>query len=364
MEMHDAIDRPLEARTGDAPDLNRLSAYLQDVLPGLDKTCSILQYPGGFSNLTFLLSCGTRQWVMRMPPHGANIKSAHDMGREARVLRLLKPVYPGVPSVILYCDDPDVIGRPFYLMEKMEGIILRNKVPAGLELGPGHMRAISQAAVDNLADLHQIDIAKHGLAELGKPVGYVQRQVEGWIGRYEKSKTDEVPEMEAAARWMREHMPPESAPAFIHNDYKYDNLVLDPANPEHIIAVLDWEMATVGDPLMDLGTTLAYWAEETDGAVLKPFNLTWLPGNLNRAEVVTRYAQRRGIPEPNMLFYFVFGSYKIAVIVQQIYARYRKGLTTDPRFAQLNQVVKACVHNAVTAIKFGRIGILQTAAHH
>jgi aminoglycoside phosphotransferase (APT) family kinase protein len=359
MEMRDAIDRPVEARAADAPDLDRLRAYLLEALPGLDETCTILQYPGGFSNLTFLLTCGTRQWVMRMPPRGADIKSAHDMGREARVLRLLKPVYPRVPSVILYCDDPEVIGRPFYLMEKMEGIILRNKVPAGLELDPGRMRAISQAAVDNLADLHRIDIVQSGLAELGKPEGYVQRQVEGWIGRYEKSRTDEVADMDEAARWMRANMPPDNPPAFIHNDYKYDNLVLDPAQPEKIIAVLDWEMATVGDPLMDLGTSLAYWAEETDGAILKPFNLTWLPGNLSRAEVVARYAQRRGIPEPDMLFYFVFGSYKIAVIVQQIYARYRKGLTADPRFAQLNHVVKACAHNAVTAIRLGRIGNLQ-----
>jgi aminoglycoside phosphotransferase (APT) family kinase protein len=164
--------------------------------------------------------------------------------------------------------------------------------------------------------------------------------------------------MDEAARWMGENMPPDSQPAFIHNDYKYDNIVLDPEAPERIIGVLDWEMATVGDPLMDLGTTLAYWAEDTDGPVLKPFNLTWLPGNLTRAEVTSRYAQRRGIPEPDMLFYFVFGSYKIAVIVQQIYARYKKGLTADPRFAQLHHVVRACARNAVMAMRLGRISNL------
>jgi aminoglycoside phosphotransferase (APT) family kinase protein len=243
-------------------------------------------------------------------------------------------------------------------MEKLEGIILRNKIPEGLELGPARMRAISEAAVDNLANLHAIDIVQSGLIALGKPEGYVQRQVEGWIGRYEKSKTDALPDMDFAAQWMMEHMPPDNAPAFIHNDYKYDNLVLDPDQPEHIIGVLDWEMATVGDPLMDLGTTLAYWAEETDGPVLKPFNLTWLPGNLTRAEVVARYAQRRGMAEPDMLFYFVFGSYKIAVIVQQIYARYRKNLTSDPRFAQLHHVVKACAGNAAMAIRNNRISNL------
>jgi aminoglycoside phosphotransferase (APT) family kinase protein len=259
---------------------------------------------------------------------------------------------------MLYCEDAAVVGRPFYLMEKMEGIILRNKVPEGLELGAERMRAISEAAVDNLASLHSIDIVQSGLIELGKPEGYVRRQVEGWIGRYQKSKTDDVPDMDLAAAWMMNHIPPDNPPAFIHNDYKYDNLVLDPAQPERIVGVLDWEMATVGDPLMDLGTTLAYWAEETDGPVLKPFNLTWLPGNLSRAEVVSRYAHSRGIAEPDMLYYFVFGSYKIAVIVQQIYARFRKGLTSDPRFGQLHHVVKACAANAAGAIRKSRISNL------
>jgi aminoglycoside phosphotransferase (APT) family kinase protein len=358
MGKHDPIDRPSEARANEAPDMERLLAYLRQHLPGLTDTCSLLQYPGGFSNLTFLLQCGSKEYILRMPPRGADIKSAHDMGRESTVLRLLKPVYPKVPSVMLYCEDAAVVGRPFYLMEKMEGIILRNKVPEGLELGAERMRAISEAAVDNLASLHSIDIVQSGLIELGKPEGYVRRQVEGWIGRYQKSKTDDVPDMDLAAAWMMNHIPPDNPPAFIHNDYKYDNLVLDPAQPERIVGVLDWEMATVGDPLMDLGTTLAYWAEETDGPVLKPFNLTWLPGNLSRAEVVSRYAHSRGIAEPDMLYYFVFGSYKIAVIVQQIYARFRKGLTSDPRFGQLHHVVKACAANAAGAIRKSRISNL------
>ncbi len=352
------IDQPIDPRTSDLPDLDKLSDYLQRHVAGISGDCSLLQYPGGFSNLTFELRCGGKPMILRMPPKGANIRTAHDMGRECRVLGLLHPVFPKVPSIIHYCDDPEVIGRPFYLMEKLEGIILRNRVPEGLELGAERMRAISTAAVDTLADLHAIDITQSGLAELGKPGGYIRRQVEGWIGRYEASKTDEVPDMDIAAAWMTEHQPAGSAPAFIHNDFKYDNLVLDPDQPERIIGVLDWEMATVGDPLMDLGTSLAYWGEAGDGPVLKPFNLTWLPGNLNRAEVVQHYAQRRGIAEPDMLFYFVFGSYKIAVIVQQIFARYKKGLTADPRFAQLHHVVKACAHHAAQAIRLGRISQL------
>lgn len=349
------IDQPVDPRPSDLPEMEKLSAYLRDHVPGISGDCSLMQFPGGFSNLTFEVRCGGKPMILRMPPKGANIRSAHDMGRECRVLGLLHPVFPKVPSIIHYCDNPDVIGRPFYLMEKLEGIILRNRVPKGLELGPERMRAISLSAVETLADLHSIDITQSGLAALGKPEGYVRRQVEGWIGRYDASKTDEVQDMDFAASWMLKHQPAEQAPAFIHNDFKYDNLVLDPNRPEHIIGVLDWEMATVGDPLMDLGTTLAYWAEATDGPVLKPFNLTWLAGNLNRAEVVQHYAQRRGIPEPDMLYYFVFGSYKIAVIVQQIYARYKKGLTADPRFAQLHLVVKACAHHAAQAIRLGRI---------
>ena len=352
------IDQPVDPRVSDMPDMDKLTPYLQGHIPGISNGCTLKQFPGGFSNLTFEVRCGDRPMILRMPPKGANIRSAHDMGREFRVLRLLRPVFPKVPAVIHYCEDTEVIGRPFYLMEKLEGVILRNRVPEGLDLGPARMRAISEAAVDTLAELHAIDIEANGLATLGKPEGYVRRQVEGWIGRYQASQTDAVPDMDTAAAWMMDHLPREQPPVFIHNDFKYDNLVLDPENPERIIGVLDWEMATAGDPLMDLGTTLAYWAEATDGPVLKPFNLTWLPGNLNRTEVVRRYAQRRGIPEPDMRYYFVFGSYKIAVIVQQIYARYKKGRAADPRFAQLHLVVKACAHHAAQAIRLRRISNL------
>jgi aminoglycoside phosphotransferase (APT) family kinase protein len=252
------------------------------------------------------------------------------------------------------------MGRPFYLMEKLEGIILRNKLPEGLNLSPSDMQAISSSAIENLARLHDVELVESKLFSLGKPEGYVRRQVEGWISRYQRAQTDLVPEMELAGEWMKTHHPVDGKPAFIHNDYKYDNLVLNPGNLREIKAVLDWEMATVGDPLMDLGTTLAYWAEASDGPVLKPFNLTWLPGNLNRADVVNLYARQRSIPPPDMVFYFVFGSYKIAVIVQQIYARYQKGLTTDPRFANLHYVVKACARNAAMAIQKQRISNLES----
>jgi len=271
------------------------------------------------------------------------------------VLSALKPVYRQVPQPVHYCEDESVIGAPFYLMERVRGIILRNKPPQGMALTPELMRSISEAAVDNLADLHSLALQKSGLSQMGKPEGYVKRQVEGWTKRYFKAETDKIEGMDETARWMQENQPAESAVAFIHNDYKYDNLVLDPEDPRRIIAVLDWEMATVGDPLMDLGTSLGYWAEANDSPALKPFNLTWMPGNLSRQEVVERYARRRGMEVPDMLFYYVFGAFKIGVIVQQIYARYKKGFTQDPRFAGLIHVVHACAANAKKAIHSGKI---------
>ena len=350
-----SIDKAVEVREGESPDLQKLQAYLNTQLPGFDGAISIQQFPGGYSNLTFLLRAGDKEYVLRKPPKGANIKSAHDMGREFRVLTALEPLYKPIPRPILFCEDEQVIGTPFYLMERVSGIILRNKPPEGIELKPEIMQSISESAVDNLANLHGIDIYSTGLIKLGKPEGYNARQVEGWIKRYYNAETDTVIDMNRTAEWMQGNIPDDGTPAFIHNDYKYDNLVLDPEHIQQIFAVLDWEMATVGSPLMDLGTTLAYWAETSDSAALKPFNLTWLPGNLTREEVVQRYAAQRGIEVPDMLFYFVFGSFKIGVIVQQIYARYKKGFSKDERFAGLIHVVRACADNAQRAIQYNRI---------
>ncbi len=351
----DHIDKAVNVREGESPDLEKLRAYLVKHLPGETGELNILQFPGGYSNLTFLINYGEKEYVLRKPPRGANIKSAHDMGREFRVLSALKPVYKPIPNPIIFCKDESVIGTPFYLMERVRGIILRNKPPKGIDLTPEIMRAISISAVKNLASLHDIDLYSTGLIQLGKPEGYISRQVEGWIKRYYNAETDLVDDMNKAAEWMQENIPADGNPAFIHNDYKFDNLVLDPGDLQHIIAVLDWEMATVGSPLMDLGTSLAYWAEPSDHPALKPFNLTWLQGNLNREEVVQEYSMARQIDLPGMLFYYVFGTFKIAVIVQQIYARYKNGFTSDERFAGLIHVVRACAENAQKAIRFKRI---------
>lgn len=355
MNTEQYLDQPVAVRENEMPDMESLRAYLEGKLMNAGDPLEIRQFPGGYSNLTFLLLIGNKEFIMRKPPAGANIKSAHDMGREYNVLRALQPVYKAIPQPVLYCDDVSVIGTPFYLMERVSGVILRNRVPKGMEVSAVTWKGISEAAVDGLAGLHKLDLAATGLGALGKPEGYVQRQVEGWVKRYVNAETDVVKGMNDTAEWLQANLPADEAPAFIHNDYKYDNLVLDPNDLTHILAVLDWEMATVGSPLMDLGTTLAYWAEGGDSEALKPFNLTWLEGNLTREQVVERYAFSRGMDVPDMLFYYVFGSFKIGVIVQQIYARYKKGFTQDPRFAGLIYVVQALAANAQRAIQFKRI---------
>lgn len=353
-------DQPISVRSGEELPLEALASWLRGRLPGFQTIEDVRQFPGGFSNLTYFLQTDAGAFVLRRPPFGADIKSAHDMGREFRVLSLLRGHFDKIPAPAVFCEDADVIGAPFYLMERVQGLILRNRPPKDLALTPELMRRISEATVDTLAELHALDLHATGLLQMGKPEGYVERQTAGWIARYYKAETDTVDNMNAAAEWMQQHRPPDGPPAFIHNDFKYDNVVLDPADPGRIIAVLDWEMATVGDPLMDLGTSLAYWTEprEAEALQLAAANLTWLPGNLNRAQVMERYAEKSGRSVDQMLFYYVFGAFKIGVIVQQIYARYKKGHTQDPRFAGLLEAVKYFGRQAVTAIDKGQVSNL------
>jgi aminoglycoside phosphotransferase (APT) family kinase protein len=313
-----------------------------------------MQFPSGYSNLTYLLEWGHRELVLRRPPFGANIKSGHDMEREYNVLKALKPVYSKVPNPVLYCGDTSVIGAPFYIMERVRGVILRNQPPKEIALYPSTMENLSKKLIDNLVTIHAIEVNRPEIASLGKPEGYVQRQVEGWIKRYHYSQTDEIPEMERVAAWLAANRPPEQYTCLIHNDYKYDNVVFD-SDLYQILAVLDWEMATLGDPLMDLGTTLGYWIEPTDAKPLHMFGLTALPGNLNKQQIAERYAQKSGRDISNIVFYYAFGLFKIGVIVQQIYFRYKKGLTKDERFAPLIHVLQACAQTADKAITANRI---------
>ncbi|MBX7221866.1 MAG: phosphotransferase family protein [Blastocatellia bacterium] len=353
----DFNDRSRPVRAGEELDQSQLESYLKTTLPQLSGPLVVEQFPSGYSNLTYLLKVGDTELVLRRPPFGAAIKTAHDMGREFRILSRLIEVFGKVPKPLAYCTDETVLGAPFYVMERVHGIILRAKPPAGMDLTPDLMRRLSTALVDSLAEMHSLDVEKTGLSDLGKPAGYVERQVRGWTERYFKAKTDEIPEIEAVTRWLAERIPGETGSSLIHNDYKYDNVVLDPLGPARILAVLDWEMATIGDPLMDLGTTLGYWIDPTDPEELlnARFGLTTLPGNLSRQEIAARYGEMARRDMSNVVFYYVFGLFKIAVIVQQIYARYKKGFTKDERFATLDRIVRALGIGAFRASQTGKL---------
>ena len=351
-----SIDQPKAVRPGEALEPTRLEPYLREHL-NLTGELKVRQFPSGFSNLTYLLELGDTPLVLRRPPFGANIKSAHDMGREYRVLSHLHPVYDKAPKPLLYCEDASVIGAPFYVMERVEGVILRGTMPKENTPAPEVMRGVATALIDALAELHAVDLGAAGLRDFGRPEGYVARQIRGWTERYKAAQTDDVPTIDAAAGWLEQTMPPESGASLVHNDFKYDNVVLAPHDPTRITAVLDWEMATVGDPLMDVGTSLGYWTQADDPPAMRRLRLspTALPGNPTRAEVLEQYERSSGRNVPNPVFYYVYGLFKIAVILQQIYARYKKGLTKDERFAGLIQAVRACGEMAERAVDRGSV---------
>jgi aminoglycoside phosphotransferase (APT) family kinase protein len=351
---HD-VDTTAPVRPGEELPVAALEAYLAQHLPDAAGPLTVEQFPHGHSNLTYLLRRGDREFVLRRPPFGNQVKTAHDMGREYRVLSRLCAVYPPAPRPLVYCEDSGVIGAPFYVMERRRGVILRRADAPTID--PPTARRLGTAMIDNLALLHGLDYKDAGLADVGKPEGYVTRQVTGWINRYSNARTDPLPELDRTAQWLTDHVPAESSAALVHGDYKYDNLVLDPADLTRVVAVLDWEMATVGDPLMDLGTTLGYWVEAGDSESVRANAVgpTALSGSLTRAELVARYAEKTGRDTSGVLFYYCFGLYKIAVILQQIYARYVRGHTRDERFARLNERVAALGRQAALAQQTGRV---------
>jgi aminoglycoside phosphotransferase (APT) family kinase protein len=357
---HPALDEADEVRAEERLDLERLRGFLEGVFPGVAGPLSVLQFRRGHSNLTYLVRLGEREAVLRRAPFGTKVKHAHDMSREFRLLSALQGVYPRAPRPLASCDDPAVLGAPFYLMERVRGVVIRGDgSEAGIPFTPELLRRTSTALVDALADLHAVSIAGP-LATLGRPEGYVARQVKGWTERYFAAKTHEVETVEAVAAWLAANMPAERGAALVHNDFKYDNVVLDPADPTRVIAVLDWEMAALGDPLMDLGTTLGYWIDADDPPEMKdrPNGPTALPGSLTRLELWERYAVRIGLPAPSPLFYYVFALFKIAVIVQQIFRRFVDGHTRDERFGGLDRRVRILGAQAARALDRGRIHAL------
>ena len=319
------------------------------------------QFPSGYSNLTYFLKSSSKEFVLRRPPFGAkSLKGGHDMLREYNVLKNLKSQFNKVPKVHLYCDNDDIIGAPFYIMDRVEGYIIRPNLQEQDSPGEEVIRNVSDSLVSTLVELHNVDINEANLNNLGKIDGYVKRQVEGWIKRYNHSKTDIIANMDFVAKWLNDNQPLEVEGSIVHNDFKYDNLVLDKNNHSKITAVLDWEMATIGDPFMDLGTTLGYWMDKNDLPELKLFQLsaTTLEGNPTREGILEMYESKSGKTIPNPVFYYVFGLFKIAVIAQQIYFRYKKGFTKDRRFGLLNLAVMSLSVMAKQAIIKNRLSNL------
>jgi len=325
-------DEPRELRAEDAFDVGALHTWLSDRVDGLGDPPLVRQFGGGASNLTYLLQYADRDLVLRRPPAGAKAASAHDMRREHRVQDSLRPHYPYVPRMVAFCGDDAVLGSDFYVMERLRGTILRGRLPGGMSLSEEQAAALGRHAVDSLVALHQVDAAAAGLSDLGRGSGYVGRQVAGWSERYRQARTDDVPDFAAVIQWLDRHQPADVRTCLIHNDFRLDNLVLDA--DLQVVGVLDWEMATLGDPLMDLASALAYWvqADDDEMMLLSKRQPTDLPGMPTRAEVVERYAAATGLAVDSWTFYEVFGLFRLAVIVQQIYLRYVRGQTTNPAF--------------------------------
>ena len=348
------IDQATNVRESEELDTDALQAWLADNAPDIAGDIELQQFPSGHSNLTYLIRIDGDDYVLRRPPFGAeNIAKGHDMSREYTVLSHLDGVFDKAPGTVAFCEDDEVIGAPFYIMERVEGVILRGSNPDVPDLDEQTMAGLSESLVRTLSEIHEIDLEACGLDDFGKPDGYVERQVMGWTKRYTKSQTDDIPAMDEVGRWLKESMPDDVGPALIHNDFKYDNVVLDPEDLTQVNAILDWEMATVGDPLMDLGTSLAYWIQPQDPDVLQSLNFgpTALAGNLTRREVVDKYAEFSGRDVSDAVFYYVYGLYKVAVIGQQIYYRYKEGYTDDDRFAMFIFAVKALGETASRAIE-------------
>jgi len=330
------IDTAGQGRAGEEVDLGRVSLYLRGVGLELEGEPVLTQFPGGASNLTYQLSFANKAVILRRPPFGHIAKSAHDVVREAQIMKALRPVYPAVPEIYAICEDTQVIGAPFYVMERLVGIIPRQNLPKELNLDAVRTRQLCLNVLDKLIDLHMLDPKSAGLDQLGKGEGYVARQVEGWSKRFRAARTEDVSDFESVMQWLFEKQPrQEVAIRLIHNDFRFDNVVLDLADPLRVIGVLDWEMATLGDPLMDLGSSLAYWVQADDdpfmlGSRRQPTNA---PGMLTRQEVIDYYAQRTGWSVANFDFYEVYGLFRLAGIVQQIYKRFKDGNARNPVFA-------------------------------
>ncbi len=332
-------DKLIDVREGEEIDAEKLGAYLRGKLEGSGAPPTLRQFGGGHANLTYLLTfgegAGAIDYVLRRPPIGPVAKSAHDMGREYQALSRLYRVFPPAPRAFLHCDSPAIIGAPFFVMERRHGVVVRREVPPELGGGkdPVANRKLSEVVIDTLAEFHAVDPAACDLQDIGKPEGFLRRQVEGWTERYERSNTSDAPLAIELSGWLLEHLPKSPAPSLLHNDWRLDNMAVAADDPGKCVAVYDWDMCTLGDPLSDLGTVLCLWVnrdEEFGGSAPMP---TQTPGFMSREEAAQRYGDRSGRDLATLPYYLVFGTFKVGVVLQQIYHRYHIGQTKDERFA-------------------------------
>jgi aminoglycoside phosphotransferase (APT) family kinase protein len=342
------IEETIPVRADEAFDVQKVEKYLRGHLSIGDGPLSVRQFPAGASNLTYLLRIGGWEGVLRRPPLGPVPPKAHDMERECRLLQRIAPVFPLAPQPYLFCDDLEILGAPFYVMERRKGMVLNTAFPAEVQPTEDLCRRISLMVVEALARIHALDWQAADLGDLGHPEGFLTRQVHRWIVAYARAQTDDVPLVEPLTRWLAEHVPPEQAPTLIHNDFKLNNMLLDAEDLTRPTAVLDWEMATIGDPLVDLAITLSYWVSSDDPEELRAMvpTVTSLPGFINRERFMEVYARQTGRDLSAMHFYLTFGYFRMVVIIQQIYARWKRGQTQDARFADFGSRVRSLVEHA------------------
>ncbi|HUA20688.1 MAG TPA: phosphotransferase family protein [Bryobacteraceae bacterium] len=335
-------------RAGEELDREALARYLRDKVEGGGEL-SVEQFPGGHSNLTYLLKTPAGEYVLRRAPLGPVAPKAHDMAREYRVLRAVHPLFPAAPRVFHLCEDTSVIGAVFFVMERRRGIIVRNRIPPELAAFANYPERVSQGLIDCLIELHAIDIQQHGLNALGKPEGFLERQVLGWFERWNGAKTEELPQIDRIIQWLTERLPASQPPTLVHNDFKLDNVMLSASDPGQVAAVLDWEMATVGDPLVDLGVMLCYWSQPSDPGGASP-PLTSQPGWFARDQLVAHYAEQTGRDVSGIAYYEVFALFKLAVVLQQIFVRFHRGQTRDERFRHFDQRVHRLIQQAAALL--------------
>jgi aminoglycoside phosphotransferase (APT) family kinase protein len=344
-------------RQGEEFDTQAVQNFLRERIPDMGtEELHVYQFTAGHSNLTYLLRCGEWEAVLRRPPLGPVAKKAHDMAREARFLSALYPLFPLAPRPYVFCDQAELIGSPFFVMERKKGVVVDKVWPESFEQTPEICRQMSEAFVDTLVQLHAVEYKGTELENIGHPEGYMQRQVLGWIERYGNAKTEEIPEAEIVSKWLHEHIPESSDTTVIHNDFKLNNMLFAHGEPSKVTAVLDWEMATLGDPLSDLAVALSYWAETGDPEELRGAlsSLTTLPGFYSRSDLIEAYARKSGRNVEAMDFYLTFAYFKIAVISQQIFFRWKRGQTHDERFAKMGEMTKLLIHRAFDTLSQAR----------